>query len=237
FELRSARLQLLPYTRPCFPVAVASQISPAGMVTAGRNGAGVLSLGAGLPGGKEALPKHWAVAEEEAAKYGKTVNRQEWRLVMGVHLAESREEAIHDIEEGLHAWSYEYFHRTLGRPKSEVTLEQIIAADGMIVGTPDDAIAVIERLQEASGGFGGLLGQAHEWATREKTLKSYELFARYVMPHFQGTLAPPQSSQDWVQTDLKKIGARYADAIYGAFRDAGREIPEELLKRPPTRTG
>jgi limonene 1,2-monooxygenase len=237
FELRSARLQLLPYTRPCFPMAVASQISPAGMVTAGRNGVGVLSLGAGMPGGKEALPKHWAIAEEEAAKAGKTVRREEWRLMLPIHIAESREQAIRDIEEGQREWSVDYFERTLGRPHSEVPLDQVAAADGMILGSPEDAIATIERLQEVSGGFGGILGLAHEWTTREKTLKSYELFSRYVMPHFQGTAAAPYASQEWTRASRAQIGARYPAAIYGAFKDAGREIPEELIKQPPTRTG
>src|SRR5579885_3624764 len=44
FELREARLQLLPYTRPCFPIAVASTVSPAGMITAGKYGVGAISV-------------------------------------------------------------------------------------------------------------------------------------------------------------------------------------------------
>ena len=38
----------------------------------------------------------------------------------------------------------------------------------MCVGTPDDLIATIERLDEESDGFGGLLIQATEWGTREQ---------------------------------------------------------------------
>ena len=55
-----------------------------------------------------------------------------------------------------------------------------------IVGTPDDAIAHIERMQAELGGFGGLLLSTHEWAGSDKLRRSYELFARYVMPHFRG---------------------------------------------------
>src|SRR2546422_5168814 len=51
FELREARLHLAPYTEPHFPIAVASTITPFGMVAAGKYGLGVLSIGAGLPGG------------------------------------------------------------------------------------------------------------------------------------------------------------------------------------------
>ena len=69
-----------------------------------------------------------------------------------------------------------------------------------LVGTPDTVIRGIERLQELSaGGFGGVLFRAHEWANREQTLKSYELFARYVMPRFQGSLGPIR--------ELQRVGA------------------------------
>ena len=56
------------------------------------------------------------------------------------------------------------------------------------MGTPDDCVAGIERLQEASGGFGGLLLRAEDWAPRDKLHRSYELMARHVIPQFQGSL-------------------------------------------------
>lgn len=231
FELRHARLQLLPYTRPCFPIAVASQISPAGMMCAGKYGLGVLSLGAGQPGGKAALKPHWAIAEEYAAKHGTTVRREEWRLVIPIYIAESREQAFNDVRDGWYEWSTAYFERTLGRPHVNVPLEEVVANDGMIIGTPEDAVAAIERLQEASGGFGGLLGIAHEWAGREKILKSYELFARYVMPRFQGTLQPVIASQQFVEQHRREIFTPSLDAIANAFKAAGREVPPEILAR------
>src|SRR5438093_10181748 len=43
FTLREARLQLRPYTRPCFEVAVAAMISPTGPRAAGRFGCSLLS--------------------------------------------------------------------------------------------------------------------------------------------------------------------------------------------------
>src|SRR5256886_12451506 len=53
------RSHLAPYTVPRFPIAVASTITPFGMVAAGKHGLGVLSIGAGLPGGPEALASQW----------------------------------------------------------------------------------------------------------------------------------------------------------------------------------
>jgi limonene 1,2-monooxygenase len=236
FELRQARLQLLPYTRPCFPIAVASQVSPAGMVTAGRYGAGVLSLGAGLPGGRDALAPHWAIAEEEAAKHGQTMRREEWKLVIPIHIAETREEAFNDVRQYQYAWSKEYFEGTLGRPHVDIPLEKVVEAGGMIIGTPEDAIESIEGLLEKSGGFGGVLGIAHEWANREKTLKSYELFARYVMPRFQGSVNPIAQSQQFVAENRAAIFSPSLAAIANAFKDAGREMPPELVARGGVRT-
>ena len=66
-----------------------------------------------------------------------------------------------------------------------------------IVGSPDDCIEAINRLQEQSGGFGGFLVQTIDWAPRDKMLRSYELMARYVMPQFQGTVASTISSNQW----------------------------------------
>jgi hypothetical protein len=53
------------------------------------------------------------------------------------------------------------------------------------IGTPDDAIAYIDRLMSGSGGFGVICELAHNWADWDATKKHYELMARFVHPHFQ----------------------------------------------------
>src|SRR5919108_595840 len=88
FEMRQARLHLAPYTEPHFPIAVASVMTPSGVIAAGRHGLGVLSLGAGIPGGPEALANQWKLGEETAARHGKTMDRKNWKLVVNVHVAE-----------------------------------------------------------------------------------------------------------------------------------------------------
>ena len=93
FTLRDARLQLRPYQRPHFEVAVAAQVSPAGPRAAGRFGCGLLSLGATSLGGFDALGYHWGLMEERAAQFGATVDRRAWRLVGPMHLSETREQA------------------------------------------------------------------------------------------------------------------------------------------------
>ena len=81
----------------------------------------------------------------------------------------------------------------------EGIIDEMASNGSWIVGTPDDCIDGINRLQEQSGGFGGLLVQTIDWAPRDRILKSYELLARYVMPHFQGSLAGLEGSNRWAQ--------------------------------------
>jgi alkanesulfonate monooxygenase SsuD/methylene tetrahydromethanopterin reductase-like flavin-dependent oxidoreductase (luciferase family) len=54
----------------------------------------------------------------------------------------------------------------------------------LVIGTPDEMIRMVRNLREMTGGFGVLLGLAHDWANREGKMRSWDLFARYVMPEF-----------------------------------------------------
>ena len=78
---------------------------------------------------------------------------------------------------------------------------------------------------------GGLLFRAHEWATREQTLRSYELFARYVMPRFQGSIEMTRGSNEWARENRRTIFSPNVEAIRRAFTDAGREVPAEFQQR------
>ena len=101
-----------------------------------------------------------------------------------------------------------------------------------LVGSVDTVVRGILRLQELSGGgFGGVLFRAHEWANREQTLKSYELFARYVMPKFQGSLDTIKDSNDWARGNRKTIFSPNVEAIQRAYTDAGRQVPAEFRQR------
>ena len=68
--------------------------------------------------------------------------------------------------------------------------------------------------------------RVEDWAPREKILHSYELLARYVMPHFQGSLVGIQNSQRWVSNikgDLqafRKASIQRATDVYDASRQA-----------------
>jgi limonene 1,2-monooxygenase len=228
FELRDAVLQLRPYQQP-FPIAVASVQSPAGVRLAGKHGTAVLSMS--VPRGiirETSLKELWDIAEEAAAENGQTVRREDWGIVSGVHLAESRKEAFEDIRVGGARVVTEYFDQTLGHGVPDVPFDQIVdfmvEHNQWIVGTPDDCIAGIERLQEMSGGFGKFMVRVEDWALREKILHSYELPARYVMPHVHGTLAGIVASNRWASEQNEQLqvnrraGLQRATDAYFAHR-------------------
>jgi limonene 1,2-monooxygenase len=234
FELREARLQLAPYSDPCFDIAVASTITPFGMIAAGKHGLGVLSIGAGLPGGPEALGKQWKIAEETAAKHGKTMDRKKWRIVINGHVAEDDEQALREVTHGERLETQTYFEDTLGRPpgRADSPLRDGVKNGTTLIGSPDTVAAGIERLiANSDGGFGGLLFRAHEWANREQTLRSYELFARHVMPRFQRSLETIVGSREWVKANRRTVLGGNVEAVRRAFTDAGREVPEEFRSR------
>jgi limonene 1,2-monooxygenase len=233
FEMRDARLHLAPYTDPHFEIAVASTITPFGMIAAGTHGVGVLSIGAGLPGGPEALASQWKIAEDAAAKHGKTMDRKNWRVVVNAHIAEDDEQALREVTKGERIETQTYFEDTLGRPpgRADDPLRDGVKMGTTLVGSPETVIKGITRLLEYSqGGFGGILFRAHEWANREQTMRSFELFARYVMPHFQGSLTTIVGSNTWARDNRKQVFGATVEAVKRAFTDFGREAPEEAIR-------
>jgi limonene 1,2-monooxygenase len=234
FELRDARLHLAPYTDPHFEIAVASTITPFGMIAAGTHGVGVLSIGAGLPGGPEALASQWRIAEEAAAKVGKTMDRMAWRVVVNAHIAEDDEQALREVAKGERVETVTYFEDTLGRPpgRADDPLREGVKMGSTLVGSPETVVKGIHRLLEYSqGGFGGILFRAHEWATREQTMRSYELFARYVMPQFQGSLDAVVASNRWARENRKQVFGPTVEAVKRAYTDFGALVPEEFRSR------
>jgi limonene 1,2-monooxygenase len=227
FELREALLQLRPYQRPYMPVAVASVQSPAGVVLAGKYGAAVLTITVPRdpsPNSESDLRRLWEIAEESAAEHGQDVRREDWRLVVPVHLAESRREAREEARMGAGRYLREYSEGTNGRrPIFDGPLDKVVdfMADAgyWFVGTPDDCIEGIKQLDEKSGGYGGFLVQTVDWAPRDKMLHSYELLARYVMPQFQGSVLSTAASNQWARERRDTLMAGRTRAIERARQD------------------
>jgi limonene 1,2-monooxygenase len=231
FELRDARLQLKPYS-PDFEVAVAAMVSPAGPRAAARLGCSLLSIGATQTKGFDMLGLHWGIMQERAERFGQAADRSTWRLVGPMHIAETREQASRDVGFGLHHW-VDYFQKVAALPIAPETddheeLVDAINATGFgVIGTPDDAIAQIQRLSEQSGGFGTYLVMAHEWADRAATLRSYELMARHVFPEFQGSTARLHASRTWAADNRPEFIGQSQNAIMSQFQRHAEEKQDQ----------
>src|SRR5437870_6641049 len=205
FTLQDAALQLLPLQED-MPFAVASQISPSGMTLAGKHGIGVISIGSLSEEGLDALPQQWRFAETAAAEHGQMVDRRNWRVLMSWHIAETREQARAEARHGLLRHHNEYITETLQRPGARPFKDPDEAVDktafgpGAVatIGTPDDLVARIKSLLQASGGFGTVVGFVHDWANPENTRRSRDLVARYVAPEINGYLAALRTSREFV---------------------------------------
>ena len=222
FTLEDARLQLRPYSFPHFEIAVAATVSPAGPRTAGRYGVGLLSLGATSMGGFAVLGDHWKVWNDKAEEYGHTVDRSAWRLVGPMHVAPTREQALEEVQYGIYDW-IDYFKNVVALPLAPTEddprkwPQALIESGTAVIGTPDDAVAQIERLTKQSGGFGCYMLMANDWADRRARLASYELLAKEVFPHFQHSADRAVTSREWCRKD-------YDSLIGGAMNAVAKEI-------------
>lgn len=242
FTMREARLQLRPYTQPHFEVAVAAMVSPSGPRLAGKYGVSLLSLSMSVAEGFAAIGKAWEVVEEQAAKAGPGVpapDRRTWRVLGAMHLAESREQAIDECTYGLEGFA-NYFGGGAGfvplapsldgKPRTGRALVEAYAESGQVViGTPDDAIAYIDRLLEQSGGFGTFLLLGHDWADPDATLRSDRLFAREVIPHFTGQLASTRAAHDWATSKRAELFGRAGQAILNEITTHVEEKQEQKV--------
>ncbi len=226
FQMREAALQILPLQEN-MPMATASSLSPSGMNLAGKYGIGVISIASTSTEGLTALPTQWGFAEKSAQQHGQVVDRKDWRVMMSWHLAESREQARNEAVDGLHRWHNDYNVDVLARPDARRVdnkwelMDEVAGPGGgraSVIGTPDDLVAAIRGLYDTVGGFGAVIGFAHDWANRENTWKSWELFARYVVPEINGMLRPMRNSAAFVTANQQQLMASSSAAIVAQIK-------------------
>jgi limonene 1,2-monooxygenase len=220
FHLTEAQLQLRPYTQPHMELAVAAARSPSGGVLAGTYGVGMLSIGGTSPLAMERHTANWNLYEETARANGHTPNRKDWRVVGMFHIAETREQAKQNVEFGVQAFA-DYFRNVatfpIIPPEIDKPVDWLIETGTACIGTPDDAIAYIERLMTGSGGFGVICELAHNWADWEATKRHYELMARFVHPHFQQSRDLLRGSYDFATSRHVDFTGQAAAAIQQAI--------------------
>jgi limonene 1,2-monooxygenase len=217
FTLVDATCQVRPYTWPHPEICVASSVTPSGGKLAGRHGFGMLCVAATQASGYDALAVNWDVANKTAAENGRAMDPEKLRLVGPVHIAETREQAFANVKYGFDKWR-DYFSgisAVAGRETTENRpIESLVEEGVAVVGTPDDAIAQIQRLQKKQGEFGCFLQLAHNWANFENTKKSYELWQRHVTPAINGANTGRETALTWAKDNRERfIGAAMTAAM------------------------
>ena len=205
FTLRDAKLQLRPLQEN-MEFVVASTFTPSGMTLSGKYETGVISIGGMASQGLKSLARQWEFAEESALKHGTAIDRKNWRILMSWHIAESRDQAREEAKDGLLIHNNEYTTRALRPDDGQIFKTADEAVDAVafsgvgnaVIGTPDDLINKIQEMIDVTGGFGAVIGFAHDWANRENTKTSWDLVARYVIPEINSMLADYRDSIEFV---------------------------------------
>ena len=179
------------------------------------------------PAGYDVLDTNWEAANKAAAAHGRTLDRRDLRLVAPFHIAETRERALENVR-----WSWEkhaHYNRILapmGGGLIASSLEELMERKSGVIGTPDDAVAFLERYWQKTGGFSCILHLAINWPRFEDAKRSAELFMRYVMPKFTGRNAWREASYNWI--------AEHSEEFYGARKAAAAQAIDQYLGRKPS---
>jgi limonene 1,2-monooxygenase len=217
YDLRDAHCQVLPFNDQ-MEICVASTFSPNGGALAAKYEAGMLCLASTMIGGFDALTANWKIACEAATKIGRTMSPSSIRCATDIHIAETRDKAMDQAREGYDRYLLYIKNQSeqLKESPAHKTLEELIDANEVVVGTPEDAIAQIRRLEDKVPDFGCLLILDKNWAGTEDKKRSLEMLARYVLPEVNSDNYNRRKSFDWA----KENRDGFIDVIMSATKKA-----------------
>lgn len=191
-----------PTQKPRPKFYVAATVTPETFEYAGRNGYSIMAVpmaadklretlaiyrdayrAAGHPGdGEVMLALHMFVDED-----GERARRIARPNIEGYF--HSLLEAAKDWTEGTTSTDYKGYDKKYER-LGQQTLESLIETGGALIGSPDEVRAQLERLNAEIGGFEHASLQVNfHLLPQDEALRSLELFAREVIPHFTKTPA------------------------------------------------
>ncbi len=231
YKLVEAHCDILPCSDP-LELCVASTMSPNGGVLAAKYSAGMLCLAATSIGGYDALSTNWKTAQEAAAKHGRIMNPASLRCATDVHIAETREEAFAQVRDGFA--TYQQYGRTHSKHMTDnpatMPLEKLVADGDVVIGTVEDAIAQIRRIEAKVPDFGCLLLTERNWARPEHRNRSLELMMNRVLPEINGDNINREKSLAWLGENAVRFQAAMKE---GAQRAIDKYAAEKAKDKRP----
>ena len=151
-----------------------------------------------------------------------------------MHIAETRAQAMKNVKYGFDPY-LDYLNNNQPRfivPPGKDAAEWFVESKYGVIGTPDDAITLIQRLYDKQGQFGAVLQQVHDWVDFKQTKRSYELYQRYVMPHFSGANGPRAESFDWCSENRALLTEKRVSAARAMFdkHEAEQRAKDEMAR-------
>ena len=170
--------------------------------------------------------ENWGIHEAECKKHGHVADRAKWRMTLVMHIAETREQAFADTEFGFHEW-IDYTHDVIPAvaafPRGVPNPAQFCNDHQLgIIGTPDDAIREIERIRNTLGGLGAVLVFGNDLAPWPAQLRSFELLAEFVKPHFSKVNAARRASYQWAAENQNENRQKGQSAVAAATEEFAR---------------
>jgi limonene 1,2-monooxygenase len=149
-----------------------------------------------------------------------------------MHIAETRDQAINDVRYGMNQY-FDYVQNVVGSEFYQAAgksfddrLDWAISTGNALIGTPEDAIDKLGELVDSSaGGIGAFLFWAQEWASPEATKHNYELFARRVMPVFQGSTRQLDVARKWTAKKSAALMSKQLEAAQRFIDEHKDEVP------------
>ena len=177
FTCDEAVLQMRPYSD--FDIAVAASISPSGSKLAGKHGTGLLSIAATEPARLRDARRQLEGLEGGGRVHGHDRSTDpKWRLMGPMHIAETDGAGEGELlATGCSGCSTTCRHIIpIGTRRRDGDYDELVDCSStrpgpVVIGTPEMAIAQIERLVDKSGGFGCYLFLGADLADWQATLR------------------------------------------------------------------
>ena len=200
-----------PHQLPHPPILAAS--GDARSKGVGRYGAHGWSLMSSdtIPGVR--LAQHWAGYAAGAAEAGRIADRDSWRIVRAIFVADDDKVAERYGRTDTHSPYREHFHhfhkkfsKSKGRlavlkgddsvPDEDVTLDYAMD-QCVITGSVNKVVDQILALHESTGGFGTLVYAGKNWTDPALSRRSMELMAEQVMPAVNAAIGRSEERRSW----------------------------------------